>query len=109
MAHVSRTKQLAILESCERRCWYCGTRLSLETLHVDHKTPRSQGGTNGMDNLVPACGECNMVKGPMNVEEFREKIAGVPENISTRTRVFFRITGFQFPKPEGILFYGERT
>lgn len=37
---------------------------------VDHVVPRSKGGTNHDDNLVPACLECN---GKRNVAEFPGK------------------------------------
>lgn len=42
-------------------CAYCGT--SPNFLTIDHVTPRSQGGTNEPDNLLPACKNCNESKG----------------------------------------------
>lgn len=36
-------------------CVYCGA----EYEDVDHVIPRSQGGTNHVENLVPACRSCN--------------------------------------------------
>lgn len=45
------------------RCQYCGgTPRGGYVLHVDHKVPRSKGGTNAMSNLVTACSLCNFGK-----------------------------------------------
>lgn len=44
-------------------CSYCGNRLSRESIHVDHFVPMKQGGTDDLENLVPACGSCNSSKG----------------------------------------------
>jgi hypothetical protein len=41
------------------RCVYCLTELTKATLQIDHVTPRSEGGSNLPENLVPSCGTCN--------------------------------------------------
>jgi len=43
-------------------------------LTVDHATPLTRGGTNYIDNLVPACFQCNMKKSTMTSKEFFEGI-----------------------------------
>jgi 5-methylcytosine-specific restriction endonuclease McrA len=43
-------------------CQYCGTRKSTHDLTFDHVVPRSQGGMTTWDNVVTACGPCNMRK-----------------------------------------------
>ena len=54
------------------RCFYCGKRLIMEGLwHCEHMIPRSRGGTNTLENLVPACPSCNSTKGTKTVEELR--------------------------------------
>jgi hypothetical protein len=37
----------------------------------DHAHPRSRGGTDEIDNLVPSCFHCNAAKGWLTLEEFR--------------------------------------
>jgi 5-methylcytosine-specific restriction endonuclease McrA len=55
-------------------CSYCGTELdfrvgrSLIKATLDHVVPRSQGGSDGEDNLVLACWSCNSKKGPRTPE-----------------------------------------
>ncbi len=55
----------AIKESRKRDfnycCAYCGSAPTFLT--IDHVKPRSQGGTNEPDNLLPACKPCNESKG----------------------------------------------
>lgn len=43
-------------------CQYCGRSAPEVPLHVDHVIPKSQGGTNAMDNLKTACKDCNLGK-----------------------------------------------
>ncbi len=45
------------------RCQYCGDAFDSEHLTFDHVTPRSLGGRTSWDNVVTACGPCNMHKG----------------------------------------------
>jgi len=38
--------------------------------HVDHVIPRSRGGSDDIDNLVPACARCNLSKGARTLQEW---------------------------------------
>lgn len=65
-----------VFDSLGGRCAYCGCYLDYENFHIDHAMPISKGGKNGR-NRVPTCPLCNLCKGPLDVEEFREKIENV--------------------------------
>jgi 5-methylcytosine-specific restriction endonuclease McrA len=52
---------MAKLAAFGHRCAYCG-RGDVE-LTRDHVKPLRRGGTNSMDNIVPACRPCNSRKG----------------------------------------------
>jgi hypothetical protein len=54
------------------RCAYCGEQP--KSLQVDHRVPVAQGGTNHIENLLPACAQCNNFKSTFSVEEFRSEI-----------------------------------
>lgn len=64
-------------------CVYCGAHPPAVLLHVDHIVAVANGGTNDPDNLVTACGPCNLGKGatPLGAipESLAEKSARVAE------------------------------
>jgi 5-methylcytosine-specific restriction endonuclease McrA len=45
------------------RCQYCDLRKPTPDLTFDHVVPRSRGGRTSWENVVTACGICNMRKG----------------------------------------------
>jgi 5-methylcytosine-specific restriction endonuclease McrA len=54
-------------------CFYCGVPFDGDGARrrtVDHRVPRAAGGTDGLANLVFACGACNQRKGNRTEEEF---------------------------------------
>lgn len=51
------------------RCVYCGASPLRGYLHVDHVVPVIEGGTNEPSNLVTACRDCNLGKGPVPLDE----------------------------------------
>lgn len=68
------------------RCFYCGihTRLGDEPLPrdwlvirrdlrfvIEHKTARTRGGHDHVDNMVASCSTCNTAKGSLSAAEFR--------------------------------------
>lgn len=67
----SKSKRLTVANKFDWHCAYCGVELSEETLVIDHVTPKSSGGTNNIQNLLPACRSCNSIKGTKTVEQFR--------------------------------------
>jgi len=44
-------------------------------LHADHRTPLARGGSNAIDNILPACAPCNLRKSRMTEPEFRARLA----------------------------------
>jgi len=54
------------------RCWYCGVKITLSTMHVDHHTPVARGGRTLLKNLFPACAACNRRKRDMPPEAFEQ-------------------------------------
>ncbi len=67
------------------KCWYCGCELSEKGWHVDHIEPMRRNWWENTslhperdteENEVPACASCNVQKGSLSVEAFRQKIVG---------------------------------
>ena len=48
------------------RCQYCGARSDLT---FDHVVPRSRGGVTSWENVVAACGRCNLKKGSRSLRQ----------------------------------------
>ena len=63
---------LALVEQCQGRCAYCGETGPLE---ADHRIPLARGGTNNIDNILPACRRCNAKKHLLTEAEFRARLA----------------------------------
>jgi len=51
------------LQAYDGFCHYCGEWIGIGYLTVDHVVPLSNGGSNTIDNIVPACSHCNFSKG----------------------------------------------
>ena len=76
------------LSEFDNKCTYCGTKAGDTPeyfLTVDHAIPLTRGGTNYVDNIVPACLQCNMEKHAMTSEEFFDSIdSGREEGVLVR-------------------------
>lgn len=60
-----------IFEEGSGKCFYCHCELDLEgKWHVEHKMPKSLGGTNEPGNLVASCAPCNLKKRDRTAEEY---------------------------------------
>ena len=61
----------------DNNCYYCGKPFFNNTLvkdcHIDHKTPISRGGSNGIENIVLSCSSCNQHKSNKTEEEFKKE------------------------------------
>lgn len=56
-------------------CHWCGNPLDESTITIDHRVPRSRGGSNRRSNLVPSCKRCNVAKGDKLPHEFWRALA----------------------------------
>jgi 5-methylcytosine-specific restriction endonuclease McrA len=54
-------------EICDNVCVYCGEE---KRLGPDHVIPLARGGSNYIENILPACKQCNCTKGTKTFEEF---------------------------------------
>ncbi len=43
-------------------CHYCGRKVGIKNLTMDHVIPLSRGGRSTKGNLVPCCKQCNTAK-----------------------------------------------
>jgi len=62
-------------------CGYCGKKISLPDMQVDHMKSKFMGGTDDIANLMPTCRRCNHYKRSLDVEGFRKYLATLHERI----------------------------
>ncbi|MDE2517512.1 MAG: HNH endonuclease [Rhodospirillales bacterium] len=64
-------------------CQYCGERLPTQDLTFDHVIPRSRGGRTTWENVVTACGPCNLHKGSRLLRECTLHLRSHPRQPTT--------------------------
>ena len=75
MATNKLNKKLRVFNKYNGRCAYCGRKISLESMTIDHWIPKSDGGDNNIDNLFPSCLQCNKDKSNEPLVLLRMKMA----------------------------------
>ena len=60
----------------EFTCQYCGSKGEMT---FDHVLPRSRGGRTAWDNVVAACGRCNLRKGNLTVRQAGMALHRLPQ------------------------------
>ena len=62
---------MAILARDNYTCRYCGRHAPEVELHVDHIFPKSGGGSDGKNNLITSCKDCNLGKGANRLSKIK--------------------------------------
>ena len=70
----ARTHKHTLFGLQEGLCGGCEIFFPFRNLTIDHKIPRSKGGTDHFENLWLLCGACNSAKGTRTVAELRAKL-----------------------------------
>lgn len=96
-----------VFKKTNGKCVYCGCKLEFDNFHIEHMNPKCKiiGNKNDIKNLFPSCIDCNLLKGNLDVEEFRKKI----ENFiffDTKCRTLKKYYNI---KPKKIIFYFEKA
>ncbi len=69
-----------IYEKTNGYCYHCGKKVAWRNYgiidgkggwEVDHSIPKSKGGTDHLNNLVPSCIPCNRYKGDQTSRQYR--------------------------------------
>ena len=70
----ARTHKHTLYGLQEGICGGCEIHFPFRNLTIDHKIPRSRGGTDHFENLWLLCGACNSLKGTGTVAELRARL-----------------------------------
>lgn len=68
---ISKRTRFEVFKRDGFRCTYCGATPTDGPLHVDHVEPKAGGGLDEIDNLTTACGNCNLGKSDVPLEQRR--------------------------------------
>jgi 5-methylcytosine-specific restriction endonuclease McrA len=70
--HFTATEWTDLVDQFGGVCGYCA---GTGPLQADHRVPLCRGGTNFIENIIPACPRCNQRKGGDTEMEFRDRLA----------------------------------
>jgi len=59
----------AVIRRDRNTCQYCGKKLSMCQITIDHVIPKAKGGITSFSNCVVCCKPCNSKKGNMTLSE----------------------------------------
>ena len=103
------------------KCWYCGFSFSRKydrkneplagAFTVDHVIPMIRGGSDEIENLVPACFSCNGIKKARTLEDFREIMTNKENNaprFSDEQKEYLLERGVILPYLTPHIFYFEK-
>lgn len=104
-----------VYEKYGGHCAYCGCELEFGKMQVDHFKAQvydKEAGrkiNNDIDNLMPACAECNRYKAEWSIEVMREWLQKSKQQLlkTQNLRILHRMGGFEISnKP--LIFYFEK-
>lgn len=68
---LSREQRKQVLDKTDSRCHICGIELDITGFECDHIKSFTSGGTNDINNFLPACRTCNNYRWHYLPEEFQ--------------------------------------
>ena len=71
--HIPKSNKEQLYKNQQGKCNYCGIKLGIQYLDIDHKNPVARGGSDRITNLQLLCGPCNTRKGSLTDGEYRRK------------------------------------
>ena len=81
---ISKKMRETVWQKYGGRCAYCGRKIKLCDMQVDHFIPKNgyfAQGTDDLSNLMPSCRMCNHYKRANPLELFRTYIAEIPRKL----------------------------
>lgn len=107
---ITKADRLQVFDKYGGRCAYCGKKMEIKEMQVDHMIPLRVGGADEMRNYMPACRRCNHYKRGSSMEAFREMVEKIPQKL-WRDSYIFRVGvdyGFFESNEKEVVFYFER-
>ncbi len=105
---ISKELRQKLKEKYNCNCGYCETPLK-DRFHIDHIKPYHNDGECEENNLIAVCISCNLQKGGMPLEDFRDFIEDKLNQLKLVANYeIAKRYGLLEEKPKKIKFYFER-
>ena len=78
---IKKSDRILVFQKCGGHCAYCGKKIELEEMQVDHIHPKRLGGKDELENYHPSCRRCNHYKRTLTLEKFRKLIETLNERL----------------------------
>jgi len=110
---LTKAEREAVYNMLNGHCAYCGAKITMKQMQVDHVVPINgwrESGPDTIGNMLPACRSCNHYKSRSPLESFRKSLERMP-NVLMRDSVTYQIAaryGLVKPEPQQVVFYFER-
>lgn len=107
---LSKAERQQIYEKYNGHCAYCGCEMEYKDMQVDHVKALYIGGSDELSNMLPACRSCNHYKHTLDVEEFRQYLAGISHRLM-RDSIPFQVAvrfGLVRHMGDNVTFYFEQ-
>lgn len=96
LGRIKQLRRWLLIYSLYGKCGYCGEDMG-EYPTIDHKKPKSDGGTDDSTNTLPCCIRCNNLKANLSLSQFRRQVLrygdkfffedGIPKKLRWMKRV----------------------
>lgn len=107
---LTKEERLDIYNKYNGRCGYCGEKIDIKDMQVDHIVALRVGGTDTLDNMICSCRSCNRYKHTLPIEIFRKQLNEIPNRLFRDSAIFRLALKYNLieVKNKNILFYFEK-
>lgn len=85
---LTKAERQKVYEKYDGHCAYCGCKLDIHEMQVDHIKSVWQDGENTMENYNPSCRMCNFYKSTNSLEWFRRDIGEITARLKKRQFIY---------------------
>lgn len=85
---LTKEERIEIYNRFDGRCGYCGEKIDIKDMQVDHIVALRVGGTDTLDNMICSCRSCNHYKSTYTLEIFEKQLQEIPNKLLRDSAIF---------------------
>ncbi len=85
---IPQEERKIVYKKCCGHCAYCGKEIMYKQMQVDHLVPLRKGGTDSIENYLPACRQCNHYKSTYDIEQFRKELGLIKKRLRNKVYIY---------------------